>query len=405
MADEVKKVLDEIGNDFHEYKKVNDERLEKLEKGQGVAELEEKLAKMDAALDSNQESVEKKLEETRNAVERLANSHKSEEQKELDQKNLSGALKKYFSHKDSNMSEAETKALQSNIDPQGGYTVTPFVGAIEKRLFDTSNVRALARSVTIGTDEYVGFLDDNEFNAGWIGEIETRTDTATADIGQVRIPVREMYARFTVTERLLEDSDWNMEAWAQSHVADKFARLEATGFVTGSGANQPKGFMTATQKTSNGDVYTRDQIGTKETASASAITFDELIDLQALLKTGYRANASFMMNRATRSYVRKLKDSESQYLWQPSLQAGEPETLLGDPIAIFEDMADIGSDALTMAYGDLASSYLIVDRVGMSVLRDPYTAANSGKIYMHMRKRVGGGFVGFDSLKYLKQAT
>jgi HK97 family phage major capsid protein len=407
---EIKSQIDKIGEAWEASKKTNDEILAKQEKQEGgIAELKEKQDKVDSALNEALE-VKKSLEETQAAVARLANSHEAKEEQK-DTKSFNTAFKKWLSKgmpqdvRSLDLNDKEVKALQSNIDPQGGYTVNPFMGAIEKRLFDTSPVRSLARTASIGTDEYVGFLDDNEVGAGWIGEIETRSDTSTADLGQKRIPVREMYARFTITERLLEDSDWNLEAWAQEHVADKFARLEATGFVTGSGPNQPEGLATATAKTSNGDVYTRDQIGAKLAASTTAITTDELVDLRALLKHGYRGNSYFFYNRDTEAYIRKLTDGQGNYIWQPSFQAGEADQLLGQRTVVFEDMADRAANAISVGLGDLRSSYLIVDRVGMSILKDPYTAASSGKVYFHMRKRVGAGIVNYDSMKYLKQAA
>ena len=407
---EIKNQIDKIGEAWEASKKTNNELLEKQAKLEGgQAELKEKQDKIDAALNEALE-MKKALEETQAAVKRIANSYEAEAESK-DVESFNSAFKKWAKRgmpqdiRGLDLSEKEAKALQSNIDPQGGYTVNPFMGAIEKRLFDTSPVRSLARSVTIGTDEYVGFLDDDEFGAGWVGEIETRSDTSTADLAQKRIPVREMYARFTVSERLLEDSEWNIEQWAQMNVGDKFGRLEATAFVTGSGANQPEGLTTATAKTSNGDVYTRDQIGTKQVASTTAITTDELIDFRGLLKHGYRANSYFGYNRDTETYVRKLQDGQSNYIWQPSFQAGEADTLLGQKTVVFEDMADRAANAISIVLGDFRSSYLIVDRVGMSILRDPFTSASSGKIYFHMRKRVGAGIVNYDSLKYLKQAA
>ncbi|PJB53627.1 MAG: phage major capsid protein [Bdellovibrio sp. CG_4_9_14_3_um_filter_39_7] len=407
---EIKAQIDKIGEAWEASKKTNDELLLKqknLEGGQ--AELKEKQAKIDVALNDALE-LKKTIMEVQDAVKRVSNSFISPESK-ADLRDFSDAfkvwVKKGMPHdiKNLGLSEKQEKALQSNIDPQGGYTVNPFMGAIEKILFDTSPVRSLARTITIGTDEYVGYLDDNEFGAGWIGEVGSRSDTSTADIGKVTIPVREMYARFTLTERLLEDSSWNIEQWATQHVADRFGRLEATGYVTGSSPNQPQGLATATAKTSNGDVYTRDQIGAILAASTTAITKDELVSLRALLKSSYRANAYFFYNRDTEAYIRKLTDGQGNYLWQPSYQLGEADTLIGQRTVVFEDMADRAASAISVGLGDLRNSYLIVDRVGMSVLKDPFTAASSGKVYLHMRKRVGGGIVNFDSMKYLKQAA
>ena len=410
MSAEIKAQIDKIGEAWEASKKIQDQIDEKLAKNEGgVAELKAQMVKIDESMNQAQANV-KRMEDLESAVKRIANSFDEAEVK-TDSKDFNIAVKTWLkkgmpvSAQGLGLTDKQEKALQSNIDPQGGYTVTPFMGAIEKILFDTSPVRSLARTVTIGTDEYVGYLDDNEFGAGWIGEIGTRSDTSTADIGKISIPVREMYARFTISERLLEDSDWSIESWASQHVADKFSRLEATAFVSGSGANQPQGLATATAKTTAGDVYTRNQIGGILAASATAITTDELVGLRALLKGQYRANSSFWFNRDTEAYIRTLKDGDGNYIWQPNYQMGEADTLLGQKTVVFEDMADRAIDAISVGLGDLRSSYLIVDRVGMSILRDPYTSASSGKVYLHMRKRVGAGIVNFDSMKYLKQAA
>ena len=257
MSAEIKAQIEKIGEAWEASKKIQDQIDEKLAKNEGgIAELKSQMAKVDETINAAQENV-KRLSDLESAVKRIANSFEEADVK-TDSKDFNIAVKAWMkkgmpnSAQGLGLTDKQEKALQSNIDPQGGYTTSPFMGAIEKILFDTSPVRSLARTVTIGTDEYVGYLDDNEFGAGWIGEIETRSDTSTADIGKFSIPVREMYSRFTISERLLEDSDWNIESWAAQHVADKFARLEATAFVTGSGANQPQGLATATAKTTNG---------------------------------------------------------------------------------------------------------------------------------------------------------
>lgn len=218
------------------------------------------------------------------------------------------------------------------------------------------------------------------------------------------IPVREMYSRFKISERLLEDSTWNMESWAQMSVADKLSRTESTAFVVGAGPLQPQGLATATVNTSTPSGYVRGKIGTKTTAGATAITTDELVDVRTNLKAEYRPNAYFAFNRATEGYIRKLKDGQGNYIWQPSYQMGVADSLLGQRVVIMNDMADIATGAISVILADFRSTYLIVDRVGLSVLKDPYTAASTGQILFHVRKRVGAGIKNWDSMKYLKQA-
>lgn len=410
MSADIKAEIEKIGQSWEASKKAQDELDAKLAKGLGgIAEIKEKQAKIDADLDRALE-MKASLEALENAVARMASSVEEKEGKKVDNSAYNSAIKKWMKARmpehlgNLKLDEAEMKALQSNIDPQGGFSVLPFIGGTEKIVFESSPVRSLASVVTIGTDEYKGFYDDDEFDSGWVGEISTRTETGTADIGMFSIPVREMYSRFKISERLLEDSTWNMESWAQMSVADKLARTEATAFVVGSGPLQPQGLATATANTGTPAGYVRGQIGTKTTNNATAITADELIDVRTNLKSEYRANAYFAFNRATEGYIRKLKDGQGNYIWQPSYQMGVADSLLGQRVVIMNDMADIATGAISVILADFRSTYLIVDRVGLSVLKDPYTAASTGQILFHVRKRVGAGIKNWDSMKYLKQA-
>jgi len=407
MSDDIKSQIEKIGQSWEASKKAQDELDAKVEKGLGgVAEIKAKQEKIDSDLNSALEA-KKSIEALEAAVARMAESVEEKSEKKVDNSAYNSAIKKWLSAKSPEslkLNEAEQKALQSNIDPQGGYSVMPFIGGVEKIAFESSPVRSLATVQTIGTDEYKGFYDDDEFDTGWVGEISTRAETGTADLGMFSIPVREVYARFKISDRLLEDSMFNMEAWSQQSVADKIARTEATGFVTGSGSLQPQGLATATANTSTPAGYVRGQIGTKTAAGAAAITTDELVDLRTNLKAVYRPNAYFAFTRATEGYVRKLKDGQGNYIWQPSYQMGVADSLLGQRVVIMEDMADIATGAVSVILADFRSTYMIVDRVGLSVLKDVYSAAAQGQTLFHIRKRVGAGIKNWDSMKYLKQA-
>jgi len=407
MSDDIKSQIEKIGQSWEASKKAQDELDAKVEKGLGgVAEIKAKQEKIDSDLNSALEA-KKSIEALEAAVARMAESVEEKSEKKVDNSAYNSAIKKWLSAKSPEslkLNEAEQKALQSNIDPQGGYSVMPFIGGVEKIAFESSPVRSLATVQTIGTDEYKGFYDDDEFDTGWVGEISTRAETGTADLGMFSIPVREVYARFKISDRLLEDSMFNMEAWSQQSVADKIARTEATGFVTGSGSLQPQGLATATANTSTPAGYVRGQIGTKTAAGAAAITTDELVDLRTNLKAVYRPNAYFAFTRATEGYVRKLKDGQGNYIWQPSYQMGVADSLLGQRVVIMEDMADLATGAISVILADFRSTYMIVDRVGLSVLKDVYSAASTGQCLFHIRKRVGAGIKNWDSMKYLKQA-
>jgi len=404
-VDKINEAIDKLGHAFEEHKKTNNEVIQSKADGKAISELEEKQAKIDKDLDGILD-MKKDLENQAAAIKRMGGVVGAQESApEMDKKAYESGLKKMVKGKfDANvqLTDVERKAMQSNIDPDGGYTIMPFMGGTEAIDYDTSNVRALASVQTIGTNTYQGFFDDNRQAAGWVGEVTARPATATAEIGKFSVPVHTIYANAPVSEELLEDSSWNLESFVKEKASLEFGLTENTSFVTGDNIAQPQGFTTATAKTSNADVYTRNQVGTLDAASATVVTGDEIISTRALLKSSYRSNAYWAFNRSTESAIRKLVNGSGNYLWQPSFTAGEPDQLIGQRIAIMEDMPDQATGAVAIALADFRRTYLIVDRVGMSVLRDPFT--NKPYINFYMRKRVGGAIKNFDSIKYLRQA-
>ena len=412
--EDVKNTIDEIGGAITAQRKELDELRALQAKGEGgQAEIEAKVAKLDEVIEA-QMDLKKNQEEQMLALKKINEgvNQVDEVAQKMDLKSYGQALKKigraHFKIENAGLSESEAKAVQEakamsrESGPDGGYTLMPFLGDTFSRPFDTSPVRQLASVVSISTDTYKGFLDDDEAGAGWVGETASRPTTDTPEIGKINIPVHEMYAFPKITETLLEDSEFDLASWLMQKVTDKFARTEATAFVSGDGVDKPRGFMNYTEKTSNADVYTRGEVGTKVTATASTITTDELVDLRALLHTSHRGNAYFAYNRSTESAIRKLVDGQNNYIWQPVYSAGEPDQLLGQRTVIMEDMADIATGAKPVVIADFRDCYLIVDRLGMAVLEDPYTARPS--IGYYTRKRVGAQLKSYSSIKYLKMA-
>lgn len=408
MSAEIKAEIEKIGSAFESFKKAQDDVDAILKKGQGeAAEMKEQVDRIEKDL-ADSLDMKKRMEELEASTKRIADNvelaHKESEKKGIDLEAYGSALRKSVKNNWRNVSltEKEEKALSAGVDADGGYTIEPFLGDVTSIMFDSSPMRQLASTVTIGTETYKGIIDDDEAAAGWVAETAARPVTATPQMNELLINAYEMYAFPTATEAVLEDSRFDLASWLQMKVRDKFARLEATAFVTGSGSGQPNGFASYTTKTANGDVYTYNQIGAVVTAGATAITTDELVDLRSLLKAPYRANAYFVFNRATEGYIRKLKDGDGNYIWQPSYQLGVPDTLLGQRTSLFEDMADIATGAVTVGLGDFRQGYLIVDRVGTSVLEDPYTQKPYKGFYI--RRRVGGAVQNFDCIKVLQQA-
>lgn len=287
------------------------------------------------------------------------------------------------------------KALSVGSDPDGGYFVPVARSArILQRIYETSPVRQVATVETISTADIEIPRDEGEAGAGWVGETTSPAETATPQLGMAKIVVHEMYAEPRVTQKMLEDASIDIEAWLGMKVADRFSRLEATSFVTGDGSNKPRGFLTYANGTANG------QIERVASGATGAITADALISLQYALKEFYAANGAFMMRRSTLRSVMLLKDTTGQYLFRPNLTAGAPATVLGSDVYQAADMPAVATGALAVAFADWRSFYTIVDRLGITVLRDPLTAKPFIKFYS--RRRVGGDVVNFEAGKLLE---
>ena len=256
---------------------------------------------------------------------------------------------------------------------------------IDSVLAETSPMRRLATIRTIGASLFRKPVTTSGAAAGWVGETDPRVETETPSLALLEFPAGELYAMPAATQALLDDSVADVDAWLAEEVRDVFSAQETAAFVNGDGVNKPRGFLT------------EPGLGVIE---PSVLDTDALIDLIYAPRSRYRANGSFVMNRRTINAVRKFKDADGNYIWQPSLAAGSPSTLLGYPLVEMEDMPDIGGGAASVAFGDFRRGYLIADRQGVRVLRDPYSA--KPYVLFYTTKRVGGGVQDKDAIKLLK---
>ncbi|MEE4384169.1 MAG: phage major capsid protein [Pseudomonadales bacterium] len=304
------------------------------------------------------------------------------------------------------LDKLEAKAMSVDSDPEGGYYVMPDMSGRTVRLvYETSPVRQVAAQQSISTDALEGFNDLDEAGFGWVGERQARPETTTPDVGKWKIPVHELYAEPRATQKLLDDAMVDIEQWLADKVADRLARAENTAFVSGDGVEKPRGFLTypsGVPTSSTWNVIERVLSGVNGAFPAAAAgSGDPLINLMFTLKAAYRNGAVWMMNKKTFADVRKLKDSDGNYLWTMGLQeSGLGLQLLGQPVIEAEDMPDVANGSLSIAFGNFGVGYQIVDRAGIRVLRDPFTAKPYVKFYT--TKRTGGDVINFEAIKLMQ---
>ncbi len=300
----------------------------------------------------------------------------------------------------------EGKAMSTSVAADGGYLVSPRTAeTIQGVLRSQASIRALANVVAIDGSAYEVLVDHTEFGSGWATEAVATAETGTPSIDKILIPLHELSALPKVSQRLLDDSAFDVEEWLAERIGDRFARAEANAFVAGNGVDKPRGFLDHT-KVANA-TWAWGSIGYVATgvagAFAAASPGDALVDLVYGLGARYRANATFVMNSRTAGVVRKLKDADGRFLWSDGLAAGEPARLLGYPVLIAEDMPDVANDAFAIAFGDFRAGYTIAERPDLRVLRDPFSAKPN--VLFYATKRVGGGVSDYAAIKLLRFAV
>ena len=296
--------------------------------------------------------------------------------------------------------EMEGKAMSSAVAADGGYLVDPQTSAVvQSTLASTASIRAIANVVNVEATSYDVLIDHTEMGAGWATETDPASESGTPQIDRITIPLHELSALPKASQRLLDDTAFNIDEWLAGRIADKFARSEASAFVNGDGVDKPSGFLTAPQV--DNDVWVWGNLGyVVSGADGDFDGADALIDLVYALGAEYRAGASFVMNSKTAGTVRKLKDADGRFLWSDGLVAGEPARLLGYPVLIAEDMPDIASDSTAIAFGDFGAGYTVAERPDLRVLRDPFSA--KPHVLFYATKRVGGAISDYAAIKLLK---
>jgi HK97 family phage major capsid protein len=431
---DIAQTLEEQGRAFEAFKSANDALIKAKAEGKAVADLEAKVATLSEALDTLSdakaaiEELQKKAnrpneQESKSAVE-LAAETKSfnialradyqskgrafpgELSPEAYTQYKSAFFKVSVGVKEDHLTADERKALQAGSDPDGGYLLPHSTqGRMVSKLYEQSIMRQIASVQTISTDKIEGIVDNDEADAGWVSELGARTDSGTPQVGKWEIQAFEMYAMPKASQKILDDAATDVEAWLAGKVADKFARVEGAAFWIGTGAGQPRGlaaYATAATADDTRAWGTFEHVKTGTNGDFSSTTkMDPLQDLQGAFKDQYLQNANWVMRREVRTKARKLKEATTdRYLWEPSMQIGQPERLNGYPVRVDQYMPALATDSLSLAFGDFKEAYQIVDRMGIRTLRDPYTA--KPYVVFYTTKRTGGGAVNFEAVKFLK---
>jgi HK97 family phage major capsid protein len=398
---EVSAAFEAFNRAFGEFRDTNDRRLAEIETRLSADVVtEEKLARIERGMDQAQARLDQLTLKSR----RPALGGEPYDQTAIATAEHKTAFDRYVRTGESDgLKQVESKALSVGSGPDGGYLVPqPAERDILRRMAAISPIRALATVQTISTNTYKKAFAAAGPASGWVAETDNRPQTNSQTLADLTFPAMEIYAQPAATQTLLDDSAVDIDQWIASEVETVFAEKEGQAFVAGDGVAKPKGFLAAT-KVANAS-WSWDKIGYLATGVAGAFPAsnpsDVLMDLIFALKGGYRQNGTFLMNRATLAAIRKFKASTGEYLWQPAATAGGQATLLNFPLAEAEDMPAIGTDSYSIAFGDFRRGYLIVDRAGIKILRDPFTA--KPYVLFYVTKRVGGGVQDFEAIKLLK---
>jgi HK97 family phage major capsid protein len=394
---EVTVAVDDLNRSFGEFKHLNDRRLDEIErKGSADVLTVEAVDRLNQKLTQYQDRVEQltiSRKRTPASLERgcfvVDNEHKTA---------FSGYLRKGV---EQSLQAFESKAMSTQSEADGGYSVpAQLADFMIHTIFDTSPIRQVANVVNIGNDAFEVLVSAADTEASWVTEAQVRGETMTPTLNKIRIPVQEMSAAPRASQRLLDDSSFNVEEYLAGEIADKFARLENAAFVNGTGVNQPRGYLTYPNGTAWGQIE-QVKTGVNGGWSASAPA-DSLLDLMARLKSSYLNESVWLMNRTLLADIRKFRDTTGQYIWQPGLGAA-PTSLLGYPVYLAEDMPSKATGNLSVAFGNFKRGYMVVDRVGIRLLRDPYSAKPF--VIFYTTKRTGGDVVNFEAIKLLQFAA
>lgn len=422
--------IDRQAKAFEEFKDTNDARLKALEEGDTAraGELEQKLGKIEVDIKKFTDlksEIMVEMEYQRERIEELESRNKSPgktaEEKLKDE--YASIFENWIRSKGQSPNDEqklqelsrkarEMKAVTIGTPAAGGYAVPEQIAMeIERLEKKFSPVRDLVKVVQVGTSDYKELVNIRGASSGWVGESGSRSETTTSQLREVAPTFGELYAYPQASEWSLDDAFFNVEQWLAEEVAQEFAIQEGSAVISGNGTSKPTGMLNTTPTAADdfnsplraAAAYEFTPSLTTSSPAVAEILPDSLITLTYLLNSAYRSSGTFVMNSNTAAAVRKLKDGNNQYLWQPGLQAGEPDRLLGYAHRTWEQLSDVGTNAFPVAFGDFRRGYVLADRVGLRITRDNVT--NVGFVRFYIRRREGGIVLNNDAIKWLRTTT
>jgi len=390
---DIKAVIESLNKDFKAFKETQDQKVKEVDAKFDDVVTTEKMERINSSVSELQASVDQANAKI------AAMSLNGTGPDDVRDREYTDAFRAHFR-------KGEVQAsLNKGVDSEGGYLApVEWDRTITDKLIEVSQMRQIASVQSISTAGFKKLYNLRGTASGWVGEEAARTETASATFGSMTFTPGEIYANPAATQQMLDDAEVNLEQWLANEVETEFALQEGLAFIAGNGTNKPMGFLTFV---TGGTQALTNPLGAIErvpnASLATGITEDELLDTVYALPSSFTGAARWVMNRSTFAVIRKLRDLDGRQLWQPSTALGEPATLLGFPATEMPGMPDIAASSLPVAFGDFRRGYLIVERTGVRVLRDPYT--NKPNVGFYTTKRVGGGVNNPEAIKVLGMAA
>ncbi len=391
--------IEQLARGFEAFKETHTQQITEIKKGLEDVVTAEKLEKINAALTELQTAVDDQAKIQ--AAAKLGDGAVIGDIQADPE--YTAAFKAHMRRGDKAPADVQA-AMSKGTDADGGY-VAPIEWdrTIGEKLKRISPMRRESRVITISVAGFKKYFGDRAVGSGWVGETASRPATSTPQIGTLDFIPGELYANPAITQQLLDDAAVDLEQWLGSEVDTEFNRQEGIAFLSGDGVNKPYGILTYVTGGANAARHPYGAIKALPSGAADKLTGDGLLDVMYDLPSEFAANAKWHLNRLTVGAARKLKDGQGNYLWQPSYASGTPQTLGGAEVVEYPDMPIVAANAIAALFGDMEATYLVVDRIGIRILRDPYT--NKPFVHFYTTKRVGGGVHNPEPMRAVKVAA